>query len=353
MQIKQNPLRALGRATAMAAFAATASLCLHAQQTVSSSGPKSFTFVQPSDSLLFADTEVSNLLGYSSSAGSAEVTAAESYLSSSLPAAPDASPQPPPRRYGRRPVYADSRHNADGSNKYTFLAGGGFTLPTGGTHNYLTPNFDLEFGGGRAFNKKVALLGIIGYDRFGIQTNTLNNLLGIYQSLGATVSSGGGAYGTGGGAPTPLTQIGGNTHELSFAIDPQYTFMDGSSWGGYAIGGVGYYHKVTDFTTPGVGTYCDPYYGCYQYQANQKIDAYVSNAVGVNGGFGATYKPSRFSNIKFYAEARYIYTANSKRQFYDGAQGTVNPTPSPTYFNVFPQNSAKTTYIPITFGIRF
>jgi len=39
--------------------------------------------------------------------------------------------------------------------------------------------------------------------------------------------------------------------------------------GAYAVLGGGFYHKVTNFTVPTIGTYCDYYYGCYQYQATR------------------------------------------------------------------------------------
>jgi hypothetical protein len=247
--------------------------------------------------------------------------------------------QPPPRRRYGRPRYNDSSHNADGSNKYTFEGGAGFTLATGGTHNYYKPSYKFQVGGGRNFSNKFAVLAQFDWDNFGVQTNTLNNLLPIYQSLCGSGCTG-----------TPITQIGGNGHIWSFTVNPMYTFMQGDRAGAYVVGGVGYYHKVTNFTTPTVGTYCDYYGFCYQYQANSIIDHYTSNAPGFNGGIGFTYRPSRFSGEKFFAEARYVYTANSSRPYYDGTTGTQL---SPTYFNVFPQNSAKTTYIPITFGIRW
>jgi hypothetical protein len=66
----------------------------------------------------------------------------------------------------------------------------------------------------------------------------------------------------------------------------------------------------------------------------------------VNAGVGLTYKASRFSSIRFYAEGRYVYTFNSPRPFDFGDANFNN-------VNVFPQNSAKTGYIPITFGVRF
>lgn len=344
MQISQRPLRVFTRTAAVFALATATTFCLHAQQVDGAEGsyPAASSFAQPAfstASLLLAANNVPDAIGYSTSAGATETESAVSYMSTSLAANP--SPQPPPRRYGRRPVYSDSHHNADGSNKYTFFGGGGVSLPTGGTNNYLSTGYNVQVGGGRNFNKKLALLAQFDFNHFGLQTNTLNNLLSTYQTLCGTSCSDSG---------TAISQIGGTNHIWSFTVDPMYTYMDHEKFGGYVIGGVGFYHKVTDFTTPATGEYCDPYYGCYEYQANQTIDSYVSNAFGANGGLGFTYKGSRFSDLKFYAEARYVYTANSRRPYYDGTTGT---SLSSTYFNVFPQNSAPTTYIPITFGVRF
>ena len=149
------------------------------------------------------------------------------------------------------------------------------------------------------------------------------------------------------GNPIPLlTSLGGTSHVWSFTINPMYNIMQSEKAGVYVIGGVGFYHKTANFTIPSVGVYCDPYYGCYQYAANQSIDKYTSNAVGFNGGFGFTYRPSRFAGERFYAEGRYVFVNNQPRPYSEG-------TSASSYYNVFPQNSAKTTYIPVTFGIRF
>ena len=341
MHIKLSPLRFICRTAAIVTFAGASTLGLQAQQATPLA--QSLFFVPPtSSSTLLAANDTPDTIGYSSSVGAAETASAESYMSSSLAA--DPGPQPPPRRYGRRPVYADSHHNADGSNKYTYYGGGGVTLPTGGTHNYLATGYNLQVGGGRNFNKKLAVLAEFDFNHFGIQTATLNNLLATYQTLCGTNCSDTGAA---------ISQIGGTNHIWSFTLNPMYTYMDGDKFGGYVIGGVGFYHKVTDFTTPAIGEYCDYYYGCIEYQANQTIDSYVSNAAGFNGGLGFTYKGSRFSDIKFFAEARYVYTSNQARPYYSGLTAATNPTTNPNYFNVFPQNSAKTTYVPITVGIRF
>jgi hypothetical protein len=263
-------------------------------------------------------------LNYSSSVGEVEMATAENF---NLTGSEDT--QPPPRRhYGRRPTYSDSTHNADGSNKWTFVVGAGFNLPVGGTHGYATTSYRFQGGFGRNFNKNFGVLLQFDWDRFGIQTNTLNNLLALYNSLGAG-----------------LSQLGGSSHVWSFTLNPIYNFAQHDNWGGYAVGGLGFYHKYTSFTTVATGTCFDPYYGYFTCQANQPIDWYTSNAFGLNGGLGLTYKFSRFADERFFAEVRYVYNFNQRRPF--DVSGTTS------YFNAFPQASQPTTYIPVTFGIRF
>jgi hypothetical protein len=251
--------------------------------------------------------------------------------------------QPPPRRYGRRPVYSDSSHNADGSNKYTFFGGAGFTIPTGGTHAYLSPNYAFQVGAGRNFNKKVAAVVQFDWANFGYSDAAKTYLTNEYGNLCGTNCTG-----------TAITEVAGHTHDWSFTVGPQYYVAQGEKTGVYVAGGVGFYHKVANITTPGVGEYCDPFYGCIEYQADETIDKYTSNSFGVNGGVGFTYTPSRFGNERFYVEARYVFTDNQPKPFYDGVNPpTTNPTTNPNYFNAFPQNSARTTFIPIIAGIRF
>ena len=248
--------------------------------------------------------------------------------------------QPPPRRTYSRPHYSDKSHNADGSNRYTFEFGGGLTIPTGTTRNDLTTGYKFQVGGGRNFNDKFATLIQFDWDNFGFQTATLNKQLAIYNNeINAFNTANPGAN------IPPLTQLGGTSHAWSISVDPMYNFMQSDKWGGYVVGAAGFYHKTADFTVPTVATECT-FYGCFQYQANQSYDKYTSNAPGFNGGGGITYKGSRFSNVKLYAEVRYVYILNQARTFSEGSSNTK-------YYNVFPQNSARTSYIPIAFGVRF
>jgi hypothetical protein len=320
----------IGRTAAVIFFSVAGTLGLHAQQsagTASSLPPISLkASLAAPISLSTPDLSTPDDLKYSSSTGSDELAAAEGFSFGG------GAGQPPPRRRYGRPNYSDSHTNSDGSSKYTFLVGGGFTLPVGGSHNYLATSYNIQAAAARNFNKTYGVQVEFDWANFGFQTSTLNNLLAIYNS---TCSGGCG-----------LTQLGGNSHVWSFTVDPIMNFYTSDTWGAYVIGGGGFYHKTANFTIPSIGQYCDPFYGCFTYQANQTIDKYTSNAVGVNGGVGATYKFSRFASTRFYVEARYHYTFNSAKQFsYGDANGNG--------FNVFPQNSRKTGYIPVTFGVRF
>ena len=306
----------------------TASL-MHAQQAQSpSSAPKTSFFLASSAVPDFTST------ASSSSSSSSDGVAADSFALDSR--ALDSSQPPPRRRYGR-PNYSDSHNNPDGSSKYTFMAGAGIAIPTGITHRYETPSWDFQVGGGRNFNKNVGVLLQFDYDHFGLQGATLANQQYIYN------------YGCGGGC-TPINDLDGNNHVWSFTLDPTFTLDTVGSLGAYAVVGGGFYHKVTNFTLPTTGTYCDYYYGCYQYTANQVVDHYTSNAGGVNAGLGLTYKFSKFSNERFYMEARYVVVFDQYKKGYTAANIGTAPF---TATNLYPANSNRTTYIPITFGIRF
>lgn len=338
MHTKQSPLRAVCRALAAVTFAGAATLGLQAQQTASSA--QSLFFVPPpSTATLLATNDAANnttpAIGYSSSAGAEETASAENYMSNSVAANP--GPQPPPR-YGRRPVYADSSHNADGSNKYGFEAGVGLTLPTGNTHSYFDTSYSFQVGAGRNFNKKLGVMFQFDWDAFGLSSQALTNQEALY-NYGCVVDA---------NVDTCVSGLGGNNHLWSFSLNPVYTIAEGDKVGAYAVVGVGFYHKVTNFTLP--QTACADYYCDYEYEYAANIDHYTSNAPGFNGGLGLTYKPSRFGGERFFVEARYVFVDNSQRQGY-----TLANVATTTYSgnDAFPANSNRTTYIPIKFGVRF
>lgn len=252
------------------------------------------------------------------------------------PGSSDLQPPPRRRRYGR-PNYSDRYRNADGSNRFAFVAGGGFNVPVGAaSSNYLSTSWRVEGGAGVNLNKQMGILVQFDYDHFGVPGRVLANQQALYNSFDPT-------------GQNSFSNLGGNAHIWSFTLNPVFNLYQGDSLGAYVTAGGGFYHKVTNFTVPTTGTAYDPYYGYYQYQANQTVDKYTSNAPGVTGGFGLTYKFSRWSNERLFAEARYVHTFNQARL----ADATLTNAGTGTRNNFYPPNSNETSYIPITFGIRF
>ena len=83
------------------------------------------------------------------------------------------------------------------------------------------------------------------------------------------------------------------------------------------------------------------------------IDHYTSNAAGFNGGIGLTYKFSKFSNERFYVEARYVYVPKPKRYGVTVAQVHHATLQLLHRLELLSANSDRTSYIPVNFGIRF
>lgn len=251
--------------------------------------------------------------------------------------------QPPPRRRYGRPRYNDNQHNPDGSAKWTFVLGAGMTAPVGNTYHYLNTNYGIQVGGGRNFNKNFGVLAQFDYDAFGFNGRTLYNQQSLYNAYCTSAAQAAGQC-------TLISGLDGTSHVWSFTLDPIYNVFSGDTLGAYVVAGVGFYHKTANFTVPGTGTYCDPYYGCYQYSANQTIDKYTSNAPGFSGGFGLTYKAGRFSSERLFVEARYVFVDN----YYKPGFTVNNYTQSTaTSTNFYPANSNRTTYTAYKAGVRF
>lgn len=287
----------------------------------------------------FATTSAKDYFSSSSSASSSSSSADSTDATDRLAFNALNSFQPPPRRRYGRPRYSDSHTNPDGSAKFAFMAGGGVSMPIGNTHKYETPSWGFQAGAGRNFSQSVGVLLQFDYDHFGLQGATLANQQYLYN------------YGV--PASQQLTGLDGNNHVWSVTLDPTFSLVGQGSIGAYAVVGAGFYHKVTNFTVPSVGTYCDYFYGCYQYQANQVIDHYTSNAPGVNGGLGLTFKFSRFSNQRFYVEGRYVVVFNKEKAGLTAFNVNTPFGRGYTGYNFYPANSNRTSYIPIKFGIRF
>lgn len=321
----------LRRTSALAAFTCIASAASFAQQV--RPAPLDTPYValntnHPLDLARLAQVE------YSSSSASVDKPVGAEATRLELTGMPLDSLQPPPRRRYGRPRYNDNKHNPDGSDKYAFVVGAGLTLALGNTFHYYNTSYDFQVGAGRNFNKNVSLMLQYDYDRFGLNGRTIGNQQNVYNY----------------GAPAQyrISGLDANAHVWSVTLNPVYNFYSSEGLGAYVVAGVGFYHKVTNFTVPTTGTAYDPYYGPYQYTADQVIDHYTSNAPGFNAGFGLTYKPSRFAGERLFAEVRYVFVNNQQR-----TGQSINNIGNTNTYNQFPANSNRTTYLPIKAGIRF
>lgn len=336
-----------GRALAAVALMTAGGFLLHAQ-TASSSGPASTQSVSAQEPIFHMQDDADGQ-AYSSSSSSSGLSTdgAGTEVASNLESPFhffNAQYGGGRQRYGR-PKYRGSNTNSDGSPKYDFYVGGGFGMPIGSDFNYATLGYGFGGGGGRMFNAHFGTNIEFNYDHFGMTGSTLNNQQALYNYAINLYNQQNPSN-----PVAPIVGLDGNSHIWSFALQPIYNLPSGEGIGVYITGGAGYYHKVANFQVPAIGTYCDPFYGCYSYTANQTIDHYTSNAFGVNGGVGVTYKFSKFASQRLYAEVRYVHLFNSYRPGVTYA--TVNPV-NVDENNFFPQNSAHTDYLPVKFGIRF
>lgn len=253
---------------------------------------------------------------------------------------------------GRRgaPRYRGGNTNADGSNKWTFEAGVGFTNPIGDTHTYLTDDYAWQVGFGRQWSKKIAALLQFDYDNFNFQGSTLTNQQNLYNYEINLYNTQNGCGTSSSCYIAPISGLDGTSHVWSFTVNPMYTIKSGEGLGAYVVAGFGFYHKTANFTVPAEGEECDIYYGCYTYSANETIDKYTSNAPGVNGGFGLTYKFSRFASERLFAEVRYVFVANQSKAGVTAATATAA---NASVANEYPANSHQTYYFPVKVGLRF
>lgn len=184
----------------------------------------------------------------------------------------------------------------------TWEAGGGFTQPLASASRTVNTAYRIQVGAGYNFVPRFGILAEYSFNRFGLTEGFLNS---------------------------PTNNAGaedGNTHLWSATLEPIFRYKNSGKFGGYVIGGGGFYRALTSFTNPTTGIYCDPFYGCYPVQENYVVSHFSSNQGGANLGLGFTYKTSADGRLALYTEARYEW---------------VN---TPGHYSEF---------IPVTLGLRF
>lgn len=219
-------------------------------------------------------------------------------------AAADGSPQYGGNRQNKYPQYPSYQSKV---SHIAIVAGGGFTTPVGNAaHGYETWGYNLDFGGGWNFNRKVGILFEYQFDRNKIP--------------GATIAA--------------VGAQGGNINSHLFLFDPIFYFYSGHRTGAYVTGGGGFSRKVTNFTQLQPVTQCY-YYFCGQGYAPVTVAHFSSTQGAFDAGFGLYWKAfGQDSNGKLFAEARYVFVDSPKPTATADGEGTEG-------------------LIPVTFGIRW
>lgn len=167
-----------------------------------------------------------------------------------------------------------------------FNIGGGVGFPQGNLSSFVNTGGNFVIGGGVNFARM-----------FGVDTEFMWHDLPINSSTKAL-----------------LQTSGASARQYAWTFNPIVHFPLGHKFGAYAIGGIGWYHRSGETTTPGVGVVCDPYwswwYGCGLGTVNFVTGSRSANSFGENIGAGLTFRLGE-SHAKIYAEARYHHASYS------------------------------------------
>jgi opacity protein-like surface antigen len=199
-------------------------------------------------------------------------------------------------------VVTASNSNAQDDHKFTFDAGGGYSPLVGDISSRLNNGWNVVVGGGYNFTSHFSGTVEYMYNGYGVSRRTLEE------------------------AQVP----DGNSHMWSITGNPKLRLMPTSKVDPYLVGGVGYYRRTIEFTTPVIVPVFifDPFFGTFYntlVSANQVLGDITRGGIGGSAGAGFDIKIGD-SGLKLFAEARYHYASTGR---------------------------IPTRMVPVTFGIRW
>jgi hypothetical protein len=190
---------------------------------------------------------------------------------------------------------------AQPAHRFTFNIGGGPTIPVGPVHSRLNTGYNFNAGGGLNLSDAFAITAEFGYNHLGVSDRALSE----------------------------LSVPDGSSRVYSVTINPMLRFGYDRKFGGYIIGGGGWYRRTVEFTRPTTTTvpFFDPWFGFFGtavIPADVVIGSRTIDTGGANVGAGLTIGVAQ--GAKFYTEVRYHWMN----------AGTHD-----------------TTLLPVTFGLRW
>jgi hypothetical protein len=226
------------------------------------------------------------------------------YSSSALPAAPAPGATAAVATAQTGPYVHTAPKADDSYQHFTFAAGAGFDVPAGATGKWQNIGWGLQLAGGHTINRWLSAQLQYDYDWAGMPGWEINE----YNPRGD----------------------GGNYHLWSFSGNAVVNLHERGRTGLYLVGGPGFYRKMTQFTRTDCGFYC----------GDVILRQWSNNALGVDAGLGVTWRASRWNNMKYFAEARYVWVDNQYSNNNTATHG-------------FPPANYATGYFPVTFGVRW
>jgi len=198
-------------------------------------------------------------------------------------------------------VLASAQGQNNDYSRFLFNIGGGIGFPQGQLGSFVNNGGNFVVGGGYSFSRYL-----------GVDSEFMWHGLPINAATKASLQ-------------TP----GASARQYAWTFNPIAHFPVGKELGAYAIGGIGWYHRSGETTTPGVGVICDSYwswwFGCTIGTVNIVTSSHSANAFGENIGGGFTFR-LRDTHMNVYAEVRYHHAGYSR---------------------------VATNLVPLTFGVRW
>ena len=213
---------------------------------------------------------------------------------------------------------------------FDFHIGGGWEFPLSTYKDEFNVGGEFVIGGTFWVTPTVGIQGQYEYDKMSGPSKTVS----LSQNpIGGAITNG-------------LIESNQQIHAAVFDVVVRSPHHADQMVNAYFLGGLGYYHRIIQLTSPAVGytTICDPYW-FYCYPTAVSIDQILgdrsSNDFGINFGGGVTFG----HEVKFYVESRYHYVWGPEI-----TPTTVNPLSTTQCSSGCTTNAA---YFPLTFGARW